>query len=796
MLTKNTSLRICILFLMTLLVVGCGGAESRKEKYLQKGKAYLEQKNYDKARIELRNVLQIDPKYAEGYYLLGLVEEKKQNWQQSFGAYLKAIELNPDHFDARAKLGRFYLLSGDLTKATEMADAILAKKPDHADGLLLKATIASRRGNDADAIKIVSAVLEKDPGYPDAIGLLASLYFKQNNPEKAAEILEKGIAAQPKNIELRLELASFYIKKNQRDKVEAIFRDVIAVEPDKFEHQFRLASYLAQANEPDKAEKVLRDAIQGNPEDAIRYLSLADFLTVKKETKRAEVELVKAIQLLPKATELRFALATLYERTNSADKAIQTYQQIISDQDTKPDGLRARDKLANLVFSLGKTSQANDLINEVLKENPQDNAALLLKGTIALKQGDALNAIAALRSVLKDQPNSSEILGLLADAHLLNKEPDLAKETLQKALENNPKDIRTILRIAQFYVRTRDYNSALKETEKALKLSPDDFTALNAHVDILAAKNDIKGIEKDLGKIKKIYPDNPLGYYRMGQVYQSQKKYDLALREFESAFRLSHNGAEPMAGIVNVYMAQGKPGQAISFLSQNIKESPDNIVAHKILAEVYQSQKRYADAENELRRAIEINPKWNVPYSVLAGIFAERGDALNAIKICEQGLQVIPDDPQLSLLLAKSHEDNRDYNKAMAVYEAVLKKNPSNLVAANNLASLLADRKGDIGSLKRAKELALQFESSSQPAFRDTLGWVYYKSGETDKAVPLLEGVVKQAPNIPVFKYHLGMAYHKQGNIAEARKQLIVATQSKKDFPGLDEARDTLKKIQ
>jgi predicted Zn-dependent protease len=108
---------------------------------------------------------------------------------------------------------------------------------------------------------------------------------------------------------------------------------------------------------------------------------------------------------------------------------------------------------------------------------------------------------------------------------------------------------------------------------------------------------------------------------------------------------------------------------------------------------------------------------------------------------------------------------------------------------------LLTDQRGDAASLKRAKELALRFETSSQPAFMDTLGWVYYKTGEVDKAVDLLKKVAKQAPNVPIFQYHLGMAYHKQGNLSEAKIQLTKAMESKNDFTGKDEARTTLQKI-
>lgn len=77
----------------------------------------------------------------------------------------------------------------------------------------------------------------------------------------------------------------------------------------------------------------------------------------------------------------------------------------------------------------------------------------------------------------------------------------------------------------------------------------------------------------------------------------------------------------------------------------------------------------------------------------------------------------------------------------------------------------------------------------------DTLGWVYYKTGEMDKAVDLLKKAVKQAPNAPIFRYHLGMAYYKQGNLSEAKIQLTKAMESKNDFTGKDEARATLQKI-
>ena len=73
--------------LVVFVLAGCGGAEERKAKYLERGKAYFEEENYDKARVEFRNVLQIDPKTAEPYLYLGQIAESEQEWRKAFGNY-------------------------------------------------------------------------------------------------------------------------------------------------------------------------------------------------------------------------------------------------------------------------------------------------------------------------------------------------------------------------------------------------------------------------------------------------------------------------------------------------------------------------------------------------------------------------------------------------------------------------------------------------------------------------------------------------------------------------------------
>src|ERR1700684_3630389 len=98
------------LLAMTLLVAGCGGAESRKAKHLEKGETFLAAGNFGKAHVELRKALQSAPTDSETRYENGVVDEKLSNIREAAQFYQGALDTNADNVKARARLGRLYLL--------------------------------------------------------------------------------------------------------------------------------------------------------------------------------------------------------------------------------------------------------------------------------------------------------------------------------------------------------------------------------------------------------------------------------------------------------------------------------------------------------------------------------------------------------------------------------------------------------------------------------------------------------------------------------------------------------------
>jgi predicted Zn-dependent protease len=168
-----------------------------------------------------------------------------------------------------------------------------------------------------------------------------------------------------------------------------------------------------------------------------------------------------------------------------------------------------------------------------------------------------------------------------------------------------------------------------------------------------------------------------------------------------------------------------------------------------------------------------------------------------AREILEGGVRANPKSEELRLLLASALSDGGDVDRAIQEYDALLHLNPRALVAANNLASLLADRKGDQQSLERALVLAKDFEKSApNPYFLDTLGWIHHKLGHRDEALRVIQQAAAKAPDHPVVNYHLGIAYLQTGHTAEAKTHLQKAVASSKSFPGLDDAKSVLAQLQ
>ena len=787
---------ICVALILTALAAtACGGPEERKAKHRLRAQEYLQDGNFPKARVALRNVLKIDPKDAEAYFLYAQVEEKERNWRNAFANYMRTVELEPQHVRAQLRLAKFYLEARMSEKVTEIAGKVLAVDPGNVEAQSLRIAVTAVNGSLDDAIGQAESLTATAPDDQDAGLLLASLYVARGRGAEAEAVLRRALAAHPTNLDLLDGLASVLTKQNRPAQAEALYLKLVELEPKVYEQRVKLVKFYDQQQDYAKAESILHEAVRMDPDSESRHLTLAEYLVLRGRTEQAEAALRDARDRLPHATKIGFALGKFYEDQGRLDQARVVYEAVRDDNKKDPVALEAKVKLAALDWAAGKEAETERQLQEVLRENPRSMEGLLLQGRLAMKRGNGKEAVLALRSVLKDQPDLIEGHVLLARAHLLAGETLLARESLDRALALNPALTEAQLMAAGLDASAGRLPEARQRLDALLAREPQNVQALSLLLRLQMAGQDWTNTEQTLGRLRGAGLGDAAAAMAEGQLHQAQKQWDKAAAAYGRAFALAPTAPEPLLALVQLDRAQGNLAAAQARLEQVLKDER-HPYAHGLLGELLLTKGDTAGAEAHFLAAARVNPKWSLPWFHLSTLRMAANQKREAQALLKQGLQAGPESEELRLMLATSLTETGDVDAAIAEYETILHVAPQAVLAANNLAALLIDRRGDPRSLERALTLCRDFERAApNPFFLDTLGWVHLKLGHRDEALRVMKLAVDKAPAHPVLNFHLGSAYLQNGHKDEAKAHLQRALSAGQPFAGIDEARELLAKL-
>jgi tetratricopeptide (TPR) repeat protein len=776
------------------LLAGCGGAEQRKARYIEKGENYLTERNYEKARVEFRNALQIEPNDVTARYQLGRVSEKLNNPREAVGHYQAAIDLDPNHMESRAALARLFLLGGVADRAMELVATGLAQQPQNAQLLTVRGAAKAQLGDVPGAFEDAEAAVKLAPNDEYAIALLASLYRQNARSDKAIELVSASLDRLPQSVDLRVVLADLLLSHQQMPEAEAQLKKVIELQPDDLSHRYRLARFHMLTKNVAAAEQTMRDAVAAAPNSVEAKVALAELLAAHGGAEKAEAQLKEFAAAEKDGASMQLALAKFYESQRKPDAAQAVYRNIIKAQELKPDGLTARNRLAALLLLKEDVKGATALIDEVLQENPRDNDSLALRGNLALARSDAPAAIADLRTVLRDQPNSVQVMRALARAHLQNNELALAEETLRSAAQSNPGDRAVRLELSQLLTQSGRPEQARPVLEQLVKETPNDSVALEALFRVQASLKDLTAARATAENIKQVRPDQPLGFYLEGAVNEAEKKYDAAEAAYVRSLEIQPNAGEPLTALVRVDVARNQVPKGLQRLDKAIAEQPGNVIARNLKGELLTSRGELDAAAASFNEAITRAPNWWMPYRGLAlsHLAGKRND--DAIRILEQGLEKTGA-AALGTDLAALYERLNRPDDAIRVYETMISREPGSVAAANNLAMLLVSYRDDVSSLDRAEQLTGKLNHVSEPSILNTRGWVKFKRGEFQESLALLQQAVDKSPESPLMRYHLGMAQLKTGDRASAAKNLEAAVRSGRQFHGAKEAQAALEQI-
>jgi predicted Zn-dependent protease len=246
-----------------------------------------------------------------------------------------------------------------------------------------------------------------------------------------------------------------------------------------------------------------------------------------------------------------------------------------------------------------------------------------------------------------------------------------------------------------------------------------------------------------------------------------------------------------MAVMTDVEIRTGQLAQAEARARQIIQQHPKRSVGHLLLADVTWAKGQRPQAIELYRRALQVEPATDTMLRLHTAVLRHEGPKA-ALGVIQPWSRVRPDDARARKELGDALARAGEYKAAQGVYEDMLRQRPGDALLMNDLANVLlrTDPKAALPVAEKAMAAA-----PSNPLVIDTLGWVLFQNGQSERALQLLRDARLRRPGEPTIRYHLAAVLAKTGRAAEAKAELHAALAAAPQFEGSEEARTLLQSL-
>ncbi len=751
-----------------LLLSERGSPEERAQRYYEHGVKLVEQRDYAKASIELRNAVSLKSDLLPAWRSLAQIDETTKNWPHLIGTLKSIVSLDPSDIETRIKLAKLLLLSGSANQALTLVDT--AKEADKRDGKLLglKATILYKLNFPFKAVQQAQEALSVEPSNLDALVVLATDRLAKDDVKGALRILDHFPNA---DLGIQLIRLKLFERLGDLNQVEDLLRTLTKLHPEESGFRKQLIRFYVDHHREDDAETEIRKVIEASPGNPEAELDLVGLLYLTRGPTAAKQELLARINAGGEVFPYQIALAEFnFSQGNFADG--EQLLQLLTSASSSEQALIARVKLAEMDIKRNRIDAAAALVSDVLRRDSENTDALKLRASVRMARGQLEAATTDLRHALNNKPQSTELMLLLAGAYERGGSIAEAEKLYSDAIKISNFDPVVGLNYVSFLERRGRKDRAEVILAELTRRWPKNLNILSALAENKLIGRNWNEAKEIADAIRSAGDTRGVADQVLGTALIGQQKYDESIAAFQSAIAASPSATKPLASLVGTLVRAQKTDQAMAFLKSTLQSNPDNAEAYVLMGSIQLETGASDDALKSFKLAVVKQPKDVVGYQALAQLYIGQKKFDEALDIIRSGLQVLPDSMILHFTLAGALEKTGQYEAAITEYEYMLRQQPGSLIVANNLASLLSDHRNDNANLRRAHSLAKSLQNSPVPQFEDTLGWVSYRVGEHKVAVSLLEDAAAALPNSAAVHYHLGMSYIASMRIVDGVKQL------------------------
>src|SRR5713101_1221767 len=345
------------------------------------------------------------------------------------------------------------------------------------------------------------------------------------------------------------------------------------------EQAFQSAQTFQVAGDYEKAAAAYREAIA----EGLQHLG--NLRLSHKEYAQGVDLLTRAVQIVPARAAAHVDLAIASFETRDFDRA-KTEIEIALQQD--PRDFRGLNVAGKIYFMRGEYQTAAERLESAIGFQPDfDTGYLLALANLELKKTAPASVIFD-EMLASAKPNASThaLIGL---AYRETGYFEQAAAHFSKAIELEPQKprLRSALGLTYFLQGPLNYAKAREQLLAELAITPDDFSSLYYLGIIAASEKETSDAGKWFERAVAAHPDEPDAWFRLGQAYFEDAKWEQAL----AALRKSSN------------LTVQEGGQA------------DPAPIHELMGKVLEKLGRHKEAESEAAQAAQLRgqqpkPEW------------------------------------------------------------------------------------------------------------------------------------------------------------------------------------------
>ncbi|NLO90397.1 MAG: tetratricopeptide repeat protein, partial [Elusimicrobia bacterium] len=467
----------------------------------------------------------------------------------------------------------------------------------------------------------------------------------------------------------------------------------------------------------------------------------------------------------------------------------------------------AVDKDAALHFMQGllyeNSGKDAEAFSEYKKALVYDKNAVYIYGhaaRAALRSGDYEEALSWCEKLVKAEPAKAENWTLLGGINWAGRNQSAARRAYDKALELDPDNADALYQSASM-LSMLDPDKSAEYLNRLIKLNPPNVPEVHYKLALVCYKlGKYDDAVRNLQRAVELAPDYMEARYMLAQFYESRGSTESALGVYLQAADRDPNNPAVLSHIGGMLMSSGKDAEAQVYFEKARAADKGNHEANFGLALLAEKRGDYLGVATYLRGSdtyardpglwvrasyylsrsgalseavsnlAQAHLKWpenpEITYFYALGL-QDTGKTAEALELLRDLQKKQPDFRDAKLQYAVVSERAGKVQEAERVFRELLEKKPDDAFTLNYLGYMLADRslKLEEARMLIAKAVALEPDNG---AFIDSLGWVEFKLGHADRALPLLRRAGAMENSDPSVWEHLGEAFAAQGRNGDA----------------------------